>query len=134
MGNIKSSLGLSNNEENHLNLKITKDQIEQDINRFSKLHSWYKHLSDVGYEFIVIFKQGEQPRHEVCPQVNDTDGLHCWFLRKELYKNTKDIPLVCYNNPVKFNYKFGSSQQGTQINDALNIILYLAKELSLLEA
>ncbi|CAF3596936.1 unnamed protein product [Rotaria sp. Silwood1] len=61
----------------------SRKQLDADIERFSTLHSWYKHLAfkDGGTEFIIFPQKGEQPRNSIDPSITDTAGLHWFFLR-----------------------------------------------------
>lgn len=80
---------------------ITEATIRADAERFSQLHSWWKHIKEPGEAFVLFFAKGEQERHPVSPEVKDSEGLHLhiWYLKciKDL---TVSLPLVCLINCV----------------------------------
>ncbi|CAF4088425.1 unnamed protein product [Rotaria sp. Silwood2] len=61
----------------------SRKQLDADIERFSTLHSWYKHLEfiDGGTKFIIFPQKGEQPRNSIHLSITDTAGLHWFFLQ-----------------------------------------------------
>lgn len=61
--------------------RITAETIRADAERFSRLHSWNKHIQWPGQMFVVGFRIGEEPRHPVSPEVSDTTGLHLTLTR-----------------------------------------------------
>ena len=62
----------------------------EDIDRFSTLHSWYKHLHyhDDGVPFYMVPLKGQQMRYHFDPQVSDPVGIH-WYFRQG-----QPIPLI----------------------------------------
>ncbi len=56
------------------------DTIVEDFERFSHLHSYYKHYSPNGTKFSMIRSIGQEPRNNGCDhRVVDKDNLHWWF-------------------------------------------------------
>jgi hypothetical protein len=55
------------------------DTLRKDFLRFSRLHSWYKHIPIEGDEFYVFRDVGEQPRNGVNPEITDLSGMH-WHM------------------------------------------------------
>ena len=53
--------------------------LREDFLRFSKLHSWYKHIPFDGLPFYFYKKIGQQIRHHIDPQVDDKLGEHWHF-------------------------------------------------------
>jgi hypothetical protein len=53
--------------------------LREDFLRFSKLHSWYKHIPFNGLPFYFYKKIGQQIRHHIDPQVDDELGEHWHF-------------------------------------------------------
>ncbi len=66
--------------------------LREDFLRFSKLHSWYKHIPFEGTDFYVYLKKGQQIRHPIDPQVNDEEGVHWCFTTDPLF--VKDNAIV----------------------------------------
>jgi hypothetical protein len=56
------------------------ETFEEDFKRFAGQHSYYKHLDILGADRCMVLKIGQQPRHSICPDVDDTTNLHWWFL------------------------------------------------------
>jgi hypothetical protein len=57
------------------------ETLRADFLRFSRLHSWYKHIHVDGADFYAFQAVGEQPRNGVHPNVTDLSGIHWHFLR-----------------------------------------------------
>lgn len=55
------------------------DTSYHDYNRFSLLHSWYKHISIRGRTFYAYQEKGEQARNCVHPNIQDASGIHWHF-------------------------------------------------------
>src|ERR1700722_13557297 len=67
--------------------------IEEDFERFSKQHSWYKHLPTITTEsFYIVPRKGQQPRNGIHPDVNDTEGWHWRFYTKHSIEKTPIDP------------------------------------------
>jgi len=58
---------------------ISIKTIREDAHRFSKLHSWYKHISWPREQFYIWFRKGERPRYNFDPEVKDPVSLHIWM-------------------------------------------------------
>lgn len=99
---------------------VSLESIRVDVERFSKLHSWYKHLPLTGNEFVVIFDKGEQPRHSICPEIKDKEGMHAIILDLSWLK--QHYPDCKYTYTFKFNCflrgleKYGGYRQLCGIN------------------
>ena len=65
--------------------------IEEDFERFSKQHSWYKHLpvpwnkKESSEKFYIVLRKGQQPG---CPnpEVDDSEGMHWGFYTRGCIK------------------------------------------------
>lgn len=57
--------------------------LRTDFERWSTLHSWYKHISLSGETWWAYQRIGQEPRNGVCPQVEDISGTHWWFSCRE---------------------------------------------------
>jgi len=65
------------------------DTLRKDFLRFSRLHSWYKHIPIEGDDFYVYQDIGEQPRNGVHPDVQDLSGIH-WHICRRRQPPEKD--------------------------------------------
>ena len=92
----------------------------QDIKRFSKLHSWYKHLEEptVFYPFLL---QGEQPRNGLSEQA-DERHMHWYFLNEEDLDLFGDDSLKSFiiKFQIVFTKEFGSRDDTSQVAQANN--------------
>ena len=83
-----------------------RNNIQKDIERFSKLHMWYKHLSYDGKEFLIFPWKGHQPKNCFDPQIEDNINLHWWIYYADFID---EIPLhgrgkeIIMQNPIRFN-------------------------------
>jgi hypothetical protein len=116
---------------------ISPNQIRADIERYARLHSWYRHLSPQGEYFYIIFREGQQPRNDLDPQVQDSDHVHCWLIPKSIYESqpsTFDLPPVCQDHPVIFTRDLGNGPTSRQqINAAIATGITLADQLRILD-
>lgn len=77
-----------------------------DIERFSRLHSWFRHLSFQGKNFLMFPWKGEQPKNYFQPEVEDHDNPHWWIWDAA---DIDEIPLsgkakdLIMRYPVTFN-------------------------------
>jgi hypothetical protein len=64
------------------------DQVTKDFHRFSKLHSWYKHLPINGEIFVFYKNKGQQVRYnfDKCLTEANQDKEYWYFLRLEMNK------------------------------------------------
>jgi hypothetical protein len=59
--------------------------VEEDFERFSQQHSWYKHLpvpwdeNDPSEIFYLVCMKGQQPRNSCYPEIDDWEGMHWSF-------------------------------------------------------
>lgn len=97
-------------------LRITRDEIVKDVERFSRLHSWYKHLPANGRVYIPIFLTGHQPRDSVHPEITDRVGLHVHF-RAKIFMNAEDLLTYAKGMPypVTFNMFFRGLEPGSSV-------------------
>lgn len=60
-----------------------KPDVVADAERFSSLHSWFKHLSKTGTTFFVFLARGEQPRYDFSRSFSkdDQSKFHWHFAR-----------------------------------------------------
>lgn len=83
--------------------------LDKDIQRFSTLHSWYKHLRfvDDGVPFCMVPMKGEQARYNFSPCISDSTGVHWHFIRQDnLSLHAKRIEVISKKYPVKLNPLF----------------------------
>lgn len=80
--------------------------IAADLERFSRLHSWYLHLPFAGESYLLFPWRGEQPKTPFDPQVEDKEGIHWWAWDA---RDIDEIPIdgigkdIIMRNPVIFN-------------------------------
>ena len=101
-------------------VKYNRHSLNQDIERFSRLHSWYKHLNykDGGITFYIIPLKGEQVRHHVDPQVSDYTGIHWHFWRDGRMPSIDNrIQEIIRRYPVKLNPSFSPYSSGDKLFD-----------------
>lgn len=97
-------------------IKIKPCTIRKDIERISKLHSWYKHIKWPSEEFVLVFRIGEVPRYNFDRCVTDTEGLHLDIARKVDYvKSHPDAQNVIMENTVNISPMFRGNE-GTMEN------------------
>ena len=83
-----------------------REQAKSDIERFAKFHSWYKHLSYEGEDFLIFPWKGQQPRNVIDTKVEDEENLHWWVWRADFID---EIPVdgmgkdIIMRRPVRFN-------------------------------
>lgn len=86
--------------------KEYKMSIVADIERFSRLHSWFTHLSARGEKYLLFPWRGEQPKTPFDPQIEDTTGIHWWAWDA---RDIDEIPIdgigkdIIMRHPVTFN-------------------------------
>ncbi|CAF2534476.1 unnamed protein product [Rotaria sp. Silwood2] len=84
-------------------------ELEKDINRFSTLHSWYKHLDYIadGEAFYIIPLIGEQPRYSFDPRISDYIGIHWHFWAQDTVPIADErIQRIIQKYPIKLNPSF----------------------------
>jgi hypothetical protein len=80
--------------------------ITVDLDRFSKLHSWFTHLSFEGDDYLLFPWKGQQPKTPFDPQIEDAAGIHWWAWDS---RDIDEIPIdgvgkdIIMRHPVKFN-------------------------------
>jgi hypothetical protein len=83
---------------------VSRAGMRKDAERFSRLHSWNKHMrSDpYGAVFYLNLVNGEQPRNGIDHQVTDTEGVHLWFHRADMEdpEFLRALPFVSIRRPV----------------------------------
>jgi hypothetical protein len=125
------------NQSSVTTASIHPSQIRGDVERYARLHSWYRHLSPQGEFFYIAFRLGQQPRNDLDPQVQDSDRVHCWLIPKSLYElqpSTFDLPSVCRDHPVIFTRDLGNGPTSRQqINAAVETGITLAHQLHILD-
>lgn len=67
---------------------ISISLLKKDFFRFSKLHSWYKHINFEGQQFYYYLKKGEQVRNILENDVEDSEEIH-WHFSENKPENTK---------------------------------------------
>jgi hypothetical protein len=98
-------------------VNYSRRALDKDIERFSTLHSWYKHLwfDDGGVTFYMLPLKGEQERYNFSPEVSDPVGIHWHFWRQNtmLFVDER-IEQISQKYPIKLNPLFathGSSNE-----------------------
>jgi hypothetical protein len=89
--------------------------LDNDIKRFSTLHSWYKHLHfiDGGVTFYMVPLKGEQERYNFDPCVSDPIGIHWHFCReKPMPLADKRIEEISQKYPIKLTPSFHPNGDG----------------------
>ena len=92
--------------------------LDFDIERYSTLHSWYKHLNfdDGGVIFYQVPLKGEQARYNFDPCVFDRHGIHWHFWCETLMSLTdKRIKQIIEKYPIKLNPLFHPLEQWFRI-------------------
>ena len=101
-------------------VKYNRRTLNQDIKRFSTLHSWYKHLDfhDGGVTFYMVPLKGEQERNSINPRISDRIGIH-WHFRKDepMRLVDKRIEEISRKYPIKLNPLFGRYSPGCGLLD-----------------
>lgn len=67
-------------------MAVSRATVVEDLTRFAQMHSWYKHLSAEGDDFIPVIIKGQEPRNGIHPDIKDADGLHIHF-----YDDTSEV-------------------------------------------
>lgn len=81
-------------------------RLTKDIKRFSKIHSWYKHLAfNYGSTTLYIVPlKGEQERYNFSPCISDPTGIHWHFWQqKSIPLADKRIEEISQKYPIKLN-------------------------------
>ena len=103
-------------------------QIEEDVERFSKLHGWAKHLTLEGQSYLLFPWKGQQPRTPFEPDITDGEGIHWWAWDA---KDINEIPIcgvgkdIIMRHPVQFNCclrGIETAADGTQYIDGIAAI------------
>jgi hypothetical protein len=83
-------------------LKITEATIRADAERFSCLHSWYKHLPQEGTPFLITFERGKQEPH---PRDPVTEDLHMHLYQQNYLTDElrHSLPFESIRRPVILN-------------------------------
>jgi hypothetical protein len=101
-----------------------KMNMKYDLERFSKLHSWYKHLSSDGEDYYAFICDGYQERYSFSPEEpNKLRDRHWFFLEKTCfekhfieYKIEKNIGKI-YS--IRFTNNFGECNYNKQVYEEL---------------
>lgn len=94
-----------------------------DADRFSRLHSWYKHLPQAGKgtaTYYPILARGQEERYGFSPDVSDWHGLHWRFVAEEeldiyrivgpgkkLVAIPKSVQIIARRHPIPLDNCFG---------------------------
>ena len=97
------------------------DLLRKDFLRFSRLHSWYKHIPIEGDEFYVYQDKGEQPRNGVNADVTDETGLHWHICRHRSPPQTLPYTKVRFGPFLQGVYT--NQYDGTKSVYSLDLIL-----------
>lgn len=110
---LKISYNLININSTNVNFSIepTTSDIQlliDDFNRFSRLHSWYKHLPIDGKVFIFMKIKGQQPRNIIHPSYTDTNPESCHWHWYDLIECSKEfLKKLIKTNQSIYVVKFG---------------------------
>jgi hypothetical protein len=83
-----------------------RDEIYEDLYRFSKLRGWFRSLPLSGRSYLLFPWRGQQPRNPFKPGVDDRYGLHWWIWEADYID---EIPIdgigkdIIMRRPVKLN-------------------------------
>lgn len=86
-----------------------RDSALGDIERFSKMHNWYKNLPYKGVSYLIFPWKGQQPRNVIDLKVDDPDKWHWWIWLADFID---EIPIdgigkdIIMRNAVDFNCFF----------------------------
>lgn len=88
------------------------DVIKEDFERFSHLHSYYKHCPPTGTKMHLFLRKGQQPRNGVDPEVEDGEGFHWWFITSDFVKENNlledyYIYINCFTRGIESHYEGG---------------------------
>jgi hypothetical protein len=83
------------------------ETLRADFLRYSRLHSWYKHIPINGIDVYVFQDVGEQARNGINAEVNDISGVHWHFYRMKIPSH------VAPGTPV-YKVRFGPFLRGVQ--------------------
>jgi hypothetical protein len=87
--------------------QYSRKELDADINRFSTLHSWYKHLEfkDGGTLYYIWPKRGQQLRYSFDPRVTDPIGLHWHFIYHRNIESIVDerVRAIVARHPFRLN-------------------------------
>ena len=92
--------------------------IEQDFERFSKQHSWYKHLPTITtVKYYIIPQKGQQITHPIDPKVDDYTGIHWGFHTEASVSGLcidNKLKKLVLNYPIECNGFLRGIEQGKQ--------------------
>ncbi len=104
--------------------------LQDDIDRFSTLHSWYKHGE---LEVVPLLNFGQQPRHPISPETDKEldNQLRWWYLYnpnfkeyEKMFPNKQDALMVWNASQmyiIQVDDQFGSSSvKGLAIKKQFN--------------
>lgn len=84
------------------------ENLKADFERFSKLHSWYKHNNLFGTTFYVFQAKGEQARNGINSEISDLSGIHWHFedyLPKNIITPIYEVKFNCFLRGIELNSK-----------------------------
>jgi hypothetical protein len=85
--------------------EYSRKGLNADIQRYSTLHSWYKHLSFLhgGTRFYILPARGQEQRNIFHTRVADKEQLHWHFVRDLNYINDERIRTIIVRYPIFLN-------------------------------
>ncbi|CAF0890038.1 unnamed protein product [Didymodactylos carnosus] len=93
----------------------SRKSLKADVDRYSTLHSWYKHLTfdEFGTLCYILPRKGEQPRYSFDPRIRDSNGIHWHFLGSISHLTDKPIQKIVQRFPFRLNPLFYNSGNNT---------------------
>jgi hypothetical protein len=82
--------------------RAMKKSIIDDVNRFSRLHMWFRYLPLDGKEYLIFPWKGQQPKNPITQEINDKDGLHWWIWDSAFID---EIPIYGVGKDILMRYK-----------------------------
>lgn len=82
--------------------RAMKKLIIDDVNRFSRLHMWFRYLPLDGKEYLIFPWKGQQPKNPITQEINDKDGLHWWIWDSAFID---EIPIYGVGKDILMRYK-----------------------------
>lgn len=88
--------------------EFSRRSLDEDIQCFSTMHSWYKHLSfeNGGTLFYLIPQKGKQGRYSFDRHVTSIEGLHWWFLHSDYEERlnvNERMRTIVTRHPIRLN-------------------------------
>ncbi len=90
------------------------EQVKKDFHRFSKLHSWYKHLPVDGKIFVFYKQEGQQVRYDFDKCLTEADQNKEYWCFLPLDRNKELIKKHIESGKELYWAKFGAFLRGIE--------------------